>query len=79
MSSGNEQVKIGKRWLSVGQAAELTGIYAPSTIRQLCERGKLRGAVRNGSLGKWRIPEQSVIDWIQSLHSATRVIRRKSP
>ena len=66
-------MSIGKRWLGVSKAAEMTdGLYCARTIRRLCESGQLKGAVRNGEAGKWRIPEQSMLDWLYRLRSGVR-------
>lgn len=46
-----------KRVLTVGKAAKELGV-SPSTLRQMCERGLVRGAVRIGRW--WRIPREEV-------------------
>jgi excisionase family DNA binding protein len=49
--------RMTKNVLTVGKAATELGV-SPSMLRQMCERGLVRGAVRIGRW--WRIPREEV-------------------
>lgn len=54
-----------KKMLTIGQAAVLSGMY-PQTLRRLCKKGQLEGAIQKESpfgSSYWLIPEITMLRW----------------
>lgn len=55
----SHRLMLVKEWYTVDEAAEKTG-YTAWTIRQACNKGRIKGAKKNTRSSKWRIPHESV-------------------
>lgn len=58
--SKSKRIAREKR-LTTGKAAELLQV-TPTTVRGMCERGELEGAVRVGEW--WRIPPSALVPYL---------------
>ena len=71
MSIPPEQIPI--HYLTTAEAAKRMKV-AQSTVRDLCARGILAGAVQDYDNGPWSIPEKSVEEWIEKNQTKPRWI-----
>ncbi len=63
------------RWMTTRQVAARIG-QSPMSVRRLLEAGTWPGAYQNGPGGHWRVPEDDVQAWLESMRPK---VRRRRP
>lgn len=56
---------VTTKWVGVPEVVEMTGL-TEAQVHDLCKAGEFPGAYRAHNTGSspWKIPEQTVIDWL---------------